>query len=379
MPMPDISPRRIGAILIKEVRQLRRDRPTLAMMVMIRIIQLLLFGYAINTDPKHMPTTLVVEDHSLFARSIIAGLTNTDYFSIARETSSETYARSLLQEGLTQFVITIPEDFGRDLVRGQKPSVLVETDATDPTASSGALAALPGVIDRIVRHDMTGPLAYLKNRAAPFQIEAHRLYNPEGFSRYNIVPGLMGIILTMTGVMMTALALTRERERGTMENLLSMPVSPFEIMIGKIAPYVIICYAQSAMIILAAAFLFDVPVIGSLPLLASVLLVFIVCNLALGFTVSAGARNQMQAMQLSFVLFMPSVLLSGYMFPFHGMPKWAQMVGESLPATYFIRIVRGIMLKGDSFAEIIPNLWPLMVFMAVISAVAMKLYRRTLD
>ena len=379
MPMPDISPRRIGAILIKEVRQLRRDRPTLAMMVMIPIIQLLLFGYAINTDPKHMPTTLVVEDHSLFARSIIAGLNNTDYFSIDRETSSETYARSLLQEGLTQFVITIPEDFGRDLVRGQKPSVLVETDATDPTASSGALAALPGVIDRIVRHDMTGPLAYLKNRAAPFQIEAHRLYNPEGFSRYNIVPGLMGIILTMTGVMMTALALTRERERGTMENLLSMPVSPFEIMIGKIAPYVIICYAQSAMIILAAAFLFDVPVIGSLPLLASVLLVFIVCNLALGFTVSAGARNQMQAMQLSFVLFMPSVLLSGYMFPFHGMPKWAQMVGESLPATYFIRIVRGIMLKGDSFAEIIPNLWPLMVFMAVISAVAMKLYRRTLD
>jgi ABC-2 type transport system permease protein len=321
----------------------------------------------------------LVKDNSSFARTFVAGLKNTDYFSIDRETFSENEARSFLQKGLTQFVVTIPENFSRDLVRGQKPAILIEADATDPTASAGALSAVSGVIDTVIRSELTGPLAYLKNGPAPFSVETHRLYNPEGFSRYNIVPGLMGIVLTITGVMMTALALTRERERGTMENLLSMPVSPFEVMVGKIAPYMIIAYVQSTIIILAAKLLFSVPLLGSLALLGVALLVFIICNLGLGFTVSAGARNQMQAMQFSFFLFLPSVMLSGFMFPFRGMPAWAQAIGHSIPATYFIRIVRGVMLKGASFAEVWPNLWPLLIFMVVTAVIAMKLYRRTLD
>lgn len=379
MLMKDSSLRRIWAILLKELRQLRRDRPTLAMMVMIPIMQLLLFGYAINTDPKHMPTTILVKDNGLFARSFIAGLKNTEYFSIDRETSSEDDARSYLQKGLTQFVVTIPENFSRDLVREEKPAILIEADATDPTASAGALASVSGVVDTMIRNELTGPLGYLKTGKAPFSVEVHRLYNPEGFARYNIVPGLMGIVLTITGVMMTALALTRERERGTMENLLSMPVRPFEVMVGKIAPYMIIAFVQSTIIIFTARFLFDVPILGSLALLGVALLVFIICNLGLGFTVSAGARNQMQAMQFSFFLFLPSVMLSGFMFPFRGMPGWAQAIGHAIPATYFIRIVRGVMLKGASFVEVWPNLWPLLLFMVVAAAVAMMLYRKTLD
>ncbi|MDR3423862.1 MAG: ABC transporter permease [Alphaproteobacteria bacterium] len=373
------SLRRAWAILAKEFIQLRRDRPTLAMMIMIPVIQLLLFGYAINTDPKHMPTAVLAEDHSLFARSFVAGLKNSDYFSIDREISSAAEGKRLLQIGSVQFVVTVPQNFARDLVRGDKPNILIEADATDPTASAGALSAVSGLMQTMIDKDLKGPLAFLKNAPQPFQVEVHKLYNPEGFSRYNIVPGLMGIVLTMTGVMMTALALTRERERGTMENILSMPVKPIEVMAGKIAPYIIIGYVQAAIIVAAAKLLFGVPIIGNLFLLFSVLIVFIFCNLALGFTISAGAQNQMQAMQLSFMPFLPTILLSGYMFPFRGMPVWAQTIGNLLPATYFIRIVRGILLKGNGLAEIWPNVWPLLIFMTVITAIAMKLYRKTLD
>jgi len=371
--------RRIIAMFIKEMKQLRRDKTTLSMIVMIPIMQILLFGYAINTDPKHLPTTVIVEDNSILARNIVIGLKNTEYFSIDNEVTSDREAQILFQKGSTQFVITIPENFERDLIRGQKPSVLIETDATDPTASAGALASVAGVIENIIKDEFHGPLAYLKTPEGPFKIETHRLYNPEGFSRYNIVPGLMGLILTMTGMIMTALALTREKERGTMENLLSMPISPFEVMIGKIFPYLIISYIQSGIILAAAKFLFGIPILGSLTILTGVLLIFIICNLALGFTISTGADNQMQAMQMSFGFFMPSILLSGFMFPFRGMPEWAQAIGNILPTTYFIRIVRGLLLKGTSLTETVPNLWPLLIFMIVISAIAMKLYRRTLD
>ncbi|MDE2030617.1 MAG: ABC transporter permease, partial [Alphaproteobacteria bacterium] len=252
-------------------------------------------------------------------------------------------------------------------------------DATDPTASANAIGALGGIVGEIVRQNFYGPLAYLRGKPDPFEIRVHRLYNPEGFSRYNIVPGLMGIVLTMMGVMMTALALTREHERGTMENLLAMPVRPIEIMAGKIAPYILIGYVQAFIIVVAAKFMFGVPIIGSLSLLSAALTIFIMCNLALGFALSATARNQMQAMQMSFMIILPSVLLSGYMFPFWGMPKWAQFLGDLIPATYFIRIVRGILLKGNGIVEIWPDLWPLFVFMAVITALAMKFYRSTLD
>jgi len=373
------SLRRTWAMMRKEFTQLRRDRSTFAMMIMVPIIQLTLFGYAINTDPKHLPTALLVQDHSLFARSFVEGLKNSDYFLIERQIASESEARLLLQQGKVQFVVTIPENFERDIVRGAKPALLIEADATDPTASANALSALGGIVTQIVQQDFHGALARLQGKDDPVQIQVHRLYNPEGFSRYNIVPGLMGIVLTMTGVMMTALALTRERERGTMENLLSMPVRPIEVMAGKITPYVMIGYIQSTIIVLAAKFLFGVPILGNLALLSAALIVFIICNLALGFTLSAGAQNQMQAMQMSFMIMLPSILLSGYMFPFWGMPKWAQAIGSLLPVTYFMRIVRGILLKGNGIYEIWPHLWPLFIFMLLITALAMKLYKRTLD
>ncbi|MDD4616559.1 MAG: ABC transporter permease [Alphaproteobacteria bacterium] len=379
MQLASGSLRRIWAVMVKELKQLRRDRGTFSMMIVIPIVQLLLFGYAIDTDPKNMPTAILSQDNSVFSRSLAAGLKNSEYFVIEREAASEEEARLLLQQGKVQFVVTIPQNFGRDVIRGDRPALLIEADATDPTASAGALSALNGIVTQIVREDFRGVLADLKGKPDPFQIQIHRLYNPEGFSRYNIVPGLMGIVLTMTGVMMTAMALTRERERGTMENLLSMPVKPIEVMAGKIIPYVAIGYIQAAIIVIAAKFLFDVPIIGSLFLLSAVLIVFIICNLALGFTMSSAAQNQMQAMQISMAILLPSILLSGYMFPFRGMPVWAQIIGNMLPVTYFMRIVRSILLKGGDFIEIGPHLWPMFIFMALITALAMKLYRKTLD
>jgi ABC-2 type transport system permease protein len=370
---------RMRAVMMKEFIQLRRDRTTFMMMLLIPLMQLILFGYAIETDPKNLPTGVIAQDHSQFARSFLAGLKNSSYFSIDRDVTSEEEGHRLLQEGSMQFIVTIPEGFGRDLVRGAHPQILVEADATDPVAISGALAALNGVLDTVFNHDLKGPLTALRAVPAPAEVIVHRTYNPEGFSRYNIVPGLMGIVLTLTGIMMTALAITRERERGTMENLLAMPARPIEVMAGKIAPYVIIGYVQSAVIIAAAEVLFNVPILGSLTLLSAVLIVFISCNLALGFTLSASAQNQMQAMQMSMMMTLPSILLSGYMFPFRGMPLWAQAIGSLLPVTYFMRIVRGILLKGNGFHEIWPNLWPLFVFMLVITTVAMRRYKQTLD
>ena len=371
--------RRMRAIMMKEFIQLRRDKTTFGMILFIPLMQLTLFGYAINTDPKHLPAAVLSRDESQFARSFVAGLENSQYFSIDRMIGSEDEGRLLLRQGTVQFVVTIPEHFGRDLVRGTRPQVLIEADATDPIATAGALAAVSVVVDTAIGHDLTGSLSSLKATPQPADVIVHRSYNPEGLSRYNVVPGLMGIVLTMTGVMMTALAITRERERGTMENLLAMPAKPIEVMAGKIAPYVMIGYIQASIIVLAAKILFGVPLLGSLVLLSGVLIVFISCNLALGFTLSANAQNQMQAMQMSMMTTLPSILLSGYIFPFRGMPLWAQGIGSLLPVTYFLRIVRGILLKGNGIAEIWPNLWPLFLFMVVITAFAMKRYKRTLD
>jgi ABC-2 type transport system permease protein len=370
---------RIRAVMVKEFTQLLRDRTTFSMMVMIPIIQLTLFGFAINTDPKHLPTAIYIEDNSVFSRSFLMGLKNSDYFRIDHEITSNREADALLQRGDVQFVVNVPPHFARDFVRGERPALMLEADATDPIATASAIGALNGILQRVLEHDLKGPLAHLKGKPDPVEMRVQRRYNPEGFSRYNIVPGLMGIVLTMTGVMMTALAITRERERGTMENLLAMPVHPIEVMAGKIAPYVIIGYVQAAIIVLAAKLLFGVPVLGSLFLLSAALIVFITCNLALGFTLSASAQNQMQAMQLSFMIMLPSILLSGFMFPFRGMPDWAQVIGSLMPATYFIRIARGILLKGATFSEIWPHFWPMLIFMVVVTLIAMKRYKRTLD
>jgi ABC-2 type transport system permease protein len=364
---------------MKEFIQMRRDRLTFAMMVGVPVMQLVLFGYAINTDPKNLPTAAVVNDPGLFARSFLAAVQNTGYFRITQLPASEHEANELLQIGAVQFVVTIPPRFGEQLVRGERPALLVEADATDPAVASNALAALAALDATALRHDLHGPLRSLAGAPTPFEIRVHRRYNPEGISRYNIVPGLLGVVLTMTMVMMTALGMTRERERGTMENLLATPARPIEVMLGKVLPFVVVGYIQVAMILLAARFLFEVPMVGSLALLSGALILFITANLAVGYTFSTLATTQLQAYQMALFFFLPSILLSGFMFPFRGMPNWAQWLGEVLPLTHFLRIVRGILLKGNGLAEIWVDLWPLLVFLLAAAAIALWRARETLD
>jgi ABC-2 type transport system permease protein len=370
---------RFLAILIKELRQVRRDRLTFGMMVAVPIVQLILFGFAINGDPKHLPLAVVVMDQSEFSRSFVAGLENSDYFRVTHRPASVQQADELLARGQVQFALVVPSDFSRKLQRGEHPAMLLAADATDPAATGNAIAALGSIGQRSIGRELTGPLAALRAPDAPFELRVQRRYNPEGLTSYNVIPGLIGVILTMTMVMMTSLAMTRERERGTMENLLATPAKPIEVMLGKIVPYILIGYVQVTVILIAARLLFDVPMVGSLLMLSGVLVLFIAANLAVGFTFSTIARNQLQAMQLTFFFFLPSMLLTGFMFPFRGMPAWAQAIGEALPLTHFLRIVRGIMLKGNGLVEIAPHLWPIALFMLVAGSVAMLRYRQTVD
>lgn len=374
-----MSWRRLWAIMLKEFTQLRRDRLTFAMMVGIPIMQLLMFGYAINSDPKHLRTVIVAYEQGTFTRSLVQALHNSGYFEIINSDATADYAESLLARGQTQFVLTIPPHFERDIVRGAYPSLLLQADAADPSATGNAIASVQLLAQSALNHDLTGALSSLAPRNPAFELRIHRLYNPEGITQYNIVPGLMGVILTMTMIMMTALGITREVEQGTMENLLATPVKPLEVMIGKIAPYILIGYVQVAVILIMARSLFNVPFVGSLGLLMLCVMVFIFANLTIGITISSTVRNQTQAMQMSFFFLLPSILLSGFMFPFQGMPKWAQFIGELLPNTHFLRLVRGIMLKGNGWSEAVPHLIPLFVFIVVVMGIGMKKFRRTLD
>ncbi len=370
---------RFVAVLAKEFVQMRRDRLTFAMIVGIPILQLILFGFAINADPKALPTAVLAADNSVFSRSFIRAMENSGYFRVNHVVASPAEGERMLQLCDVQFFVTVPEDFSRRLLRGERPALLVEADATDPAATGNAIAALAALNQTALNHDLKGPLATLVQGAAPFEVRVQRRYNPEGITQYNIVPGLVGTILTMTMVIMTSLAMTRERERGTMENLLATPVRPIEVMTGKIVPYIIVGYIQVTIILAAAKLLFAVPMVGSLTLLSVALIVFIAANLAVGFTFSTLARNQLQAMQMAFFFFLPSILLSGFMFPFRGMPQWAQWLGEVLPLTHFLRILRGVLLKGNETAEILPNLWPIGAFLLVAGTVALARYRETLD
>jgi ABC-2 type transport system permease protein len=371
--------RRFWAIVCKEFIQMRRDRMTFGMMVGIPMLQLILFGYAINSDPKHLPTAVYSADNSVFSRTIVWAMRNSSYFDIVRESANEADIQKLLARGTVQFAVHIPVDFSRKLLRGEKPDLLLEADATDPSAVGYAIAAMNLLTTTVLDRDLTGPLAKLRGSSPPFNLVVHQHYNPENITQYNIVPGLMGVMLTMTMIIITALAITRERERGTMENLLSTPARPGEVMIGKIVPYVTVGYIQVFLILLASRFLFDVPIVGSVLLLLVLTLPFIVANLAVGITFSTIAKNQLQAVQMAFFFFLPSLLLSGYMFPFRGMPSWAQDVGEALPLTHFLRIVRGILLKGNGLAEVAPDLWPIGLFLVVMLAIGIKRYRQTLD
>jgi ABC-2 type transport system permease protein len=366
-------------IVLKEFVQLRRDRVTFGMIIGIPIIQMTLFGFAINTDPKHLPTAVILADQSEFTRSFVAAMRNSAYFDIVATLPDQESGRRALTQGRVLFVLDIPENFTRDLVKGARPSVLVEADATDSTAVGTALAALPSLARSVLQKDLTGPLSRLAVADPAFDVQIHRLYNPEAITQYNVVPGLMGVILTMTMVMMTGLAITRERERGTMENLLATPVLPIEVTTGKIIPYVAIGLLQVAIILLAARFVFGVPVVGSVVTLYLSALLFVAANLSIGIMLSSLAQNQLQGVQLTFFYFLPNILLSGFMFPFAGMPKWAQFIGDLLPLTYFNRLVRGILLKGAGWADLWPHLWPMAVFMVVVMSIAVRVYRRTLD
>ncbi len=370
---------RFVAVLMKEFVQMKRDRLTFGMIIGVPIIQLLLFGFAINTDPRGLPTALVVSDESQFSRALVSSLENSQYFTFTHRVASEAEADRLLKLGDVQFSLVIPSDFSRKLQRGEHPEVLLAADATDPSATGNALATLNQIVSQTLGRELTGPLAVLKPVDPVVDFRVQRRFNPEGITRYNIVPGLMGVILTMTMIMMTALAMTRERERGTMENLLATPVRPIEVMAGKIAPFIMVGYAQVTIILVAAKLIFGVPIVGSLAVLSLGLIVFIAANLCVGFTFSTVARNQLQAMQMTFFFFLPSMLLSGFMFPFRGMPGWAQVIGEALPLTHFLRIVRGVLLKGNGLSEIVPELWPIGLFMLLAGTVAMKRYRQTLD
>ena len=373
------SLKRWWAIVTKEFVQMRRDRLTFAMIIGIPLMQLILFGFAINSDPKHLPTAVLIADQSVFSRTIIQALENSGYFRIVRMADNEAEIARLLALGEVQFALTIPTDFARQLVRGERPVLLLEADATDPAATSNALGVINTLVQTGLDRDLSGKLQPLRGRPPPVELRVHRRYNPEGITQYNIVPGLMGVVLTMTMVMITALAITRERERGTMENLLATPVRPIEVMVGKIVPYILVGYIQVSLILAVAHFIFAVPLLGNLALLLGVTLLFIAANLSLGITFSTIAKNQLQAMQMSFFFFLPSILLSGFMFPFRGMPVWAQHIGEILPLTHFLRIVRGILLKGNNLEEIWSQLWPMALFMSVVIMLGLLRYRETLD
>ena len=382
--IPTQAPRRLSgdgfwrktfAMLVKEFIQLKRDRVSFAMIIMIPLVQLMLFGYAINTTPRYLPTAVLMQEQNDLTRSILAALENTKYFKVTKLPHTEAEVDELLASGTVLFAIEIPANFERSVRRGDKPAMLVAADATDPVASGTALSALGQVLQTALSHDRDVPAA----PTMPFEIRVHPRYNPAAVTQLNIVPGLVGTILTMTMLIFTALSVTREIERGTMESLLSMPITPVEIMLGKIVPYIMVGFVQASMIIGIGVLLFGVPLVGNLGLLAALSTLFIATNLSIGYTFSTVAKNQLQAMQMSIFFFLPNILLSGFMFPFAGMPAWARAIGEALPLTHYLRIVRSIMLKGSSIADLRYDAAALFVLMLVAMTIAVTRFRRTLD
>jgi len=374
-----LSLTRTWAVMAKEFVQLTRDRLTYAMILALPIVQLLLFGYAINDDPRHLPTAVLVQDNGAFSRSILTAMNNSDYFDITLQARSQSELDRALERGEVQFAVIIPADFTRRVVRGDAAQILVEADATDPSATSGAVAALASLPTQALTRELTGPLSARAPGGQPFEVIVHRRYNPEAITAYNIVPGLLGVILSMTLVMMTSLGMARERERGTMESLLSTPVRPLEVMVGKLTPYVLVGLIQATVILVMARLLFNVPMSGGWIALGLGLILFIVGSLSLGFLISTVAKTQLQAMQMSFFYMLPSILLSGFMFPFRGMPDWAQAIGSLIPVTHFLRVVRGSLLKGVGLENAGPGLFALGLFVLVVGALAMLRYRTTLD
>lgn len=374
-----ISLSRIRAVFLKELVQMRRDRPTFAIMIMVPIMQLTLFGFAIDTDPRHLPTAVELRDDGPLTRSLLASLRQSDYFEIVAQVSTDEEGEKLLRAGDVAYLIVIPENFEREFVRGERPQILIAADATDPVAAAGPIAAANEIARRAFAPELERLPKKLQGGRAPFEAVVHRQYNPAGETSMNIVPGLLGIILTMTLIMITSIALTREVERGTIEALLSTPVRAGEIMVGKTTPYILVGFIQTTIVLIAARLIFLIPFVGEFAPFALAILLFIFTNLMLGYLISTVAKTQMQAMQMTFFVFLPSILLSGFMFPFAAMPVWAQAIGEALPITHFLRIVREVMLKGAGFAEIRGDIWPIAVILTVLSLASLARFRRTLD
>ena len=370
---------RLYAMLAKEFLQLLRDRVTLALIIMIPLMELIVFGYAINMNPRHLPLAVLSADNSPAARAFVRAWANTRYFDIRRLLRSEAEAEMLIRSGKVQFVLQIPPGFARDIHRGLRPSLLLLADATDPVATGSAVSAVSELAMRTLHHELSGPGRHLLAGEPPFNVTVHQRYNPARKTAINVVPGIVGIILTMTLLIFTAMAVTREVERGTMESLLATPLTPVEIMLGKIAPYIIVGFVQMSIVLSAGHILFGVPVVGSLLLLVTLTLLFIATNLALGYTVSTFARTQLQAMQMAFFIMLPSILMSGFVFPFAGMPAWARFIGELLPLTHYLRIIRGILLKGAGWADVRAEALALAVIMFVVMIIAVYRFRRTLD
>jgi ABC-2 type transport system permease protein len=370
---------RLGALLMKEFIQMRRDRITFAMMLGVPLMQLVLFGYAINNDPKSLPAALVATSNDHYTRVMVSALQGTGYYRFGHVVATAEEAEALMANGTVSFVVTIPSDFARRVERRQNPQILIEADATDPAVASGAISTLSTVASTALLREQGMTQTSAEDADGQLEVVVHRRYNPEGISQYNIVPGLLGVILQMTMVMMTSIALTRETERGTMENLLAMPASPLEIMLGKVLPYLVVGAVQVVVVLVASKLLFAIPFQGSLPLLLSAILVFVLALVLLGYTISTVARTQMQALQLTFFFFLPSILLSGFMFPYRGMPGWAQVFGEIFPLTHFLRITRAVMLKGAEFPAIAVEVGWLALFVALFAGLALVRFRRTLD
>lgn len=377
--MTGFSFSRALAVLAKEFTQLRRDRLTYAMIVVVPIAQLLMFGYAINTEPRHLPAAALVQDSGPMARSALSALVNSGYLDVVEHARSPAELEEALDSGRVQFAITIPADFSRRVVRGDKAQILIDADATDPMVASGAAAAAAVLPQSALSRDLVGALAPNQWSAPPFEVIVHRRYNPEGESAQNIVPGLLGVILSLTLVMLTAMGVTREFERGTMEGLLATPVQPLEVMFGKLAPYVVVGLVQTAVILTLARLLFDIPMEGGWLALGLGVMLFIVGSLSLGFLISTAVGSQLQAVQVSIFYMLPSILMSGFMFPFRGMPDWAQAIGSLIPVTHFLVVVRGTLLKGLGVVELWPSLSALALFVLVVAALAMARYRTTLD
>ena len=375
----DLSWSRVFAVFLKELVQMRRDRPTFAIMVMMPIMQLVLFGYAINTDPRHLPAVVELREDGPMTRAFLASLSASTYVDIIAVTRTAQEGEAMLRSGRATYLISIPEGFERRMVRGERPQILIAADASDPVAAGGAISAIERVAQSAFAPEFEGPLSFLARAPPPYEIVVHRRYNPAGVTAFNIVPALLGVILTMTMVMITSIALTRETERGTMENLLATPVRPLEVMIGKTTPYIGVGAVQVAIVLIVATTLFRIPFTGSFLAFLIAVTIFIFANLMLGYLISTVARTQMQAMQMTFFIFLPSILLSGFMFPFRAMPGWAQAIGEALPITHFLRIVREIVLKGAGLPDIVGDLWPLTLILLVLGTLALLRFRRTLD